>query len=278
MEGLKQRKKFSVIWKMSTTEFKDLCENAKTMTEILAVFELKNRGGNSKTVQRRAMHENIDLSHLPIGNPAFWRGKICPGKRALISLEKVMVEKSGYGRGSLKRRLLKDKLIENKCAICDLLPEWKGKLLVLVLDHINGVMDDHRLENLRLVCPNCNSQQATFSGRNSHREYRGTSRVCEKCGGKKANGSKICIVCHRSEKHKSANKNTKVSVCKQCGGACVVNTRHGLCRECVDKKNRRVVRPSRAILEKEIEAIGYCGVGRKYGVSDNAIRKWLKSY
>jgi hypothetical protein len=45
-------------------------------------------------------------------------------------------------------------------------PVWLGKPLVLILDHINGKHNDHRLVNLRLLCPNCNSQQPTFAGKN----------------------------------------------------------------------------------------------------------------
>ena len=43
---------------------------------------------------------------------------------------------------------------------------WNGKPLVLILDHINGNAEDNRYENLRFVCPNCNSQLPTFTGRN----------------------------------------------------------------------------------------------------------------
>ena len=46
--------------------------------------------------------------------------------------------------------------------------EWLGKPLVLQLDHINGVRDDHRLENLRFLCPNCHSQTDTYGGKNSN--------------------------------------------------------------------------------------------------------------
>jgi hypothetical protein len=42
--------------------------------------------------------------------------------------------------------------------------------------------------------------------------------------------------------------------------------------------NRKVDRPPFDILEAEINELGYSAVGRKYGVSDNAVRKWLKAY
>lgn len=46
-----------------------------------------------------------------------------------------------------------------------MLPTWNGKPLILTLDHRNGISNDHRLENLRWLCPNCNSQTETFCGR-----------------------------------------------------------------------------------------------------------------
>jgi 5-methylcytosine-specific restriction endonuclease McrA len=69
-------------------------------------------------------------------------------------------------RSVVKKKILKNKWLRNVCAICGLEPTWQGHPLVLVLDHINGIPDDHRLENLRLICPNCNSQTPTFAGRN----------------------------------------------------------------------------------------------------------------
>lgn len=83
-------------------------------------------------------------------------------------LEQVMVENSTYNRGNLKAQLLKRGILENKCAVCGL-KEWMGKSLIMVLDHINGINNDHRLENLRMLCPNCDSQSPTFCGRNVKR-------------------------------------------------------------------------------------------------------------
>jgi hypothetical protein len=76
-----------------------------------------------------------------------------------------LVTDSHANRGQLKKTLIKKGLLKNECYICGQAPEWNGKELVMVIDHINGIHNDNRLENLRLLCPNCNSQTDTFSGR-----------------------------------------------------------------------------------------------------------------
>lgn len=78
----------------------------------------------------------------------------------------MLVENSKTNRGSLKKRLIKAGLLKTECYECKLGTVWNGKNLVLVIDHINGVHNDNRIENLRLLCPNCNSQTETFSGKN----------------------------------------------------------------------------------------------------------------
>lgn len=79
---------------------------------------------------------------------------------------KMFTEKSEFPRSSVKSYILKHKIIEEKCDKCEQLPMWKGEKLVLILDHVNGVPNDNRLENLRFLCPNCNSQTPTFGARN----------------------------------------------------------------------------------------------------------------
>lgn len=69
---------------------------------------------------------------------------------------------------ALKKRLLAEGLLEERCAECGI-SEWNGRPLSLHLDHINGDRRDQRLENLRFLCPNCHSQTETYCGRNQGR-------------------------------------------------------------------------------------------------------------
>lgn len=71
-------------------------------------------------------------------------------------------------RHHVKVRLLRAGLLQNRCQECGL-EEWQGKQLSMHLDHINGIKGDHRLENLRMLCPNCHSQTPTYGGKNVKR-------------------------------------------------------------------------------------------------------------
>lgn len=64
-----------------------------------------------------------------------------------------------------KGRLIREGVLENRCQLCGIGPEWNGRPLVLQLDHTNGNHQDWRLENLRILCPNCHTQTPTFGGR-----------------------------------------------------------------------------------------------------------------
>lgn len=75
---------------------------------------------------------------------------------------------SKYPRSSLSLQVKKSNWLEYNCSICSMIPVWNNKPLRLQIDHINGIGNDHRKENLRWVCPNCHSQTETFC--KSHRK------------------------------------------------------------------------------------------------------------
>ena len=78
-------------------------------------------------------------------------------------LERILAESKS--RFSIKRRLMEAGLLVNRCDECGL-TSWRGRPLSNHLDHRNGIKGDHRLENLRMLCPNCHSQTSTFGARN----------------------------------------------------------------------------------------------------------------
>lgn len=94
------------------------------------------------------------------------------GRRQSQPLELLLVEDSTYSTRALRDRLISDGVLPHVCSQCGIGPVWNGETLVIQLDHINGVSNDHRLENLRLLCPNCHSQTTTFTGRNTSRRVR----------------------------------------------------------------------------------------------------------
>jgi HNH endonuclease len=235
----------SIVWDIPRADLENLVAASDTFSAVLRHFGLNHQGRNCHTLKRRLDEEGIDYSHIPEGRNSS-RGRWLGGVRT--DLKTVLVENSAVGsRYRLKRRLLREGLLVNRCALCGMESVWNGKPLVLVLDHINGVSNDYRLENLRLLCPNCNSQTETFCGRNSKTirpEDRRSGRLCAKCG-------------------------TDISLL----------SKSGLCASCSRLgANRRKVqeRPSREELERLVAQLGYSGVGRMFGVSDNAVRKWLR--
>lgn len=154
----------SPIRKLTKKDLLVLTKKYGTQSEILNELGLRAAGRNFKSLRVKLLKYNLYTSFRIKTNK-----KRVQRMHALhkIPLNKKLVRNSTYdNRGNLKRELIKKKLLKNKCAICGMPPIWNNKKLVLILDHINGIHNDHRLKNLRLLCPNCNSQTDTFCGRN----------------------------------------------------------------------------------------------------------------
>jgi 5-methylcytosine-specific restriction endonuclease McrA len=105
---------------------------------------------------------------------AIRRGEIKP--RTFDMPTEQLLSSPKRNRSHLKVRLTRAKLLENRCQGCNL-TDWLGRPLSMHLDHINGVKNDHRLENLRMLCPNCHSQTATYGGRNARKRGAPIARV-----------------------------------------------------------------------------------------------------
>lgn len=144
------------------------CDRLLVNRGTLAIHEKSCQSNPNRVQRKRSPLAGTKKGTVPwnkgvaIGRSAKWEEK--------YSLDKVLVENSTYARHLVKKRVLAERLIEYRCACCGIGPEWMGNPMPLILDHINGVSNDNRIENLRIVCSNCDSQLDTYKSRNRIRK------------------------------------------------------------------------------------------------------------
>ena len=137
--------------------------------------DISNKGSltahemSCKENPEKIMHKHSPNAGWVKGTPSPFKG-IKTGRQKKwddkYPLESVLVENSTYARHALKKRILDNELIQYVCDCCNIGPIWNNKPIPLILDHINGINNDNRLQNLRFVCSNCDSQLETYKSKN----------------------------------------------------------------------------------------------------------------
>ena len=216
----------------------DLQEIIKIINESYSFAEVfrklnKSKSGDAyNSLRRFIIRSSIDISHF---QPWKNNGKF----RIKKDINNYLITGSTITSSHLKDKLYEDGLKKRICEKCGQGEEWNGDRMSLILDHINGVPNDNRLENLRILCPNCNSTLPTH------------------CRGSK--GIKLFDFVVKEKiiiKKEVFTDSEKKSQLDQ----------------------RKVQRPPYEQLLLEVGEIGYVATGKKYGVSDNSIRKWIRMY
>ena len=214
----------------SKEEVISLLEKSNSFKDFLyKIGYAKNMSGNTyKNVKDKLLSLSIDLKTFENLNTK---------KVIKINPKNVFVKNSSISQRTLRKYyILTD--VEYKCSICGQLPFWNNKPLTLILDHINGINDDNRLNNLRFVCPNCNQQLETTGSKNIKKI-------------KKINHCSIC--------NKEIYKTSK------------------MCNQCANIQKRKCIRPSKEELALQLKDKSISEIGRFYGVSHTTIRRWCKS-
>jgi transposase-like protein len=230
------------------TELRAAVASSRSYSEALRKLHLRAAGGNHRTIKKYVELWGVSTAHFD--QDAIRRESLY---KPPTPLGELLVEHSTYHRGHLKRRLFAEGIKAPRCELCGQDEIWRGERMALILDHINGIPDDNRLENLRIVCPNCAATFETHCGRKNRQAP--TSRECPRCG-------KTFTPADRRQRYCS----------RYCG---VRWDRTGVPRPGARKVAQR---PSCEQLLAEVAATSWSAVGRKYGVSDNAIRKWVRDY
>ena len=165
----------SGTFRYSEAEVRAAVAASLTYTEALRRLGLRTAGGNYATIRKYVeVVWKIPTVHF---DPNAARS--IAGRRRAVPLCDVLVEGSSYNRVHLKKRLLAEGLKEPRCELCGQGDVWRGRPMSLVLDHANGVHDDHRIKNLRIVCPNCNATLDTHCGKHNRRKH--PDRACPTC-------------------------------------------------------------------------------------------------
>jgi hypothetical protein len=229
------------------SQVREAVAQAICWSDALRALGYEPKGHNIRTLQRWVAKWRIPTDHF---DPYAAQHRAADTRRR--PLDEVMVENSTYTRGQLKPRLVAAGLKRPICEMCGQDEVWQGNRMSMVLDHINGVANDHRLDNLRMVCPNCAATLDTHCGRNAPRE-----RACPGCG------------------RTFVPRNIRNRYCsRECAGVDAHERYSGVPKP----EARKVERPPYEQLREDVAAMSMVAVGRKYGVSDNAIRKWLRWY
>lgn len=187
----------------------ELCKDSYSFAEVLNKAGRKQGGGAQETLKKKIAEWNIDISHFT--GQGWSKGKTADtdnriGSRERYTLSDIFIDNSPYSRRIAKEYIIRHNLIPYECDCCGNNGEWNNQPLVLQLDHKNGKNNDHRIENLRFLCPNCHSQTENFSGKNSKNEItiEEVKTAIDDLGLMSA--KEICLYLHRSDNGGNINK------------------------------------------------------------------------
>lgn len=237
-----------------------LVKESKCFAEVARKLGKRDNGGSIQHITNRIKQFNIDTSHF-IGRKEHLNNIRFKHKKKHWT-EVLVNNRFGDRREShdLLRRALIESGEDYKCKECGL-KEWNGKPISLHSDHINGDSLDNRKENLRFLCPNCHSQTKNYCRAKSSLEKSESINPLNKT----------------REKYNIVKKN-KYEQCPSCDEMKWVKSKY--CKSCTGILNspRKAERPTPEQLKEDINNMPMVKVGIKYGVSDNAVRKWIKFY
>jgi hypothetical protein len=232
----------------SQEQAQEAVARSMSFAEALRTMGMCTSGGGTATLKKWVVRWGISTEHF---DPyASQRG---PRKAMRRPLEEVMVEDSSFNRGHLKARLYEEGLKKRRCELCGQDEFWNGRRMALILDHINGNGRDHRFENLQIVCANCAATLDTHCGRNV---LMIDSRKCAECGTDfrpRAVAQRFCSLSCWQHRERPEMRVPR-------------------------PETRKVPRPTYEQLRVDLAHMSWCAVGRKYGVTDNAVRKWIRWY
>lgn len=181
-------------------QIKEAVKEHTSIRSVILSFGLKENGTNNRGIRNKITELKLNIDHF------LGQGHLLDGEHnwaVKMVEEDIYIEDSKYKENSyrnLKKRLINENLIEDKCSDCGIGNEYNGKPITIQLHHINGNRKDNRVENLQMLCPNCHSQTDNFCFKNSIKYKEGLTK--EKI---------LCVGCQRE-----LSRENKSGYCAKC--------------------------------------------------------------
>lgn len=269
-------------YKITKEQLEQAVRNNLSIAGVCRDLEIRPVGGNYKTLKAKFKEFNIDISHFT--GQGWNQGKRFKKLKKNIPLDEILVENSSYlSTTSLKKRIIKEGLKIHKCEICNI-TNWNDKVITLELDHVNGNNTDNRIENLRILCPNCHSQTSTFRGKTK------LSNISEKKAieyhkfRKSLSDNTDCNFDKSSNNiEKSEGLNNKLRITKQENNCRICSKSTFNNKFCSVECYREYTSSNRPSVFELLETFDlYNGnfeqVGKHYNISGNGVKKWCITY
>jgi predicted RNA-binding Zn-ribbon protein involved in translation (DUF1610 family) len=227
--------------KYSEEDLAKAIAGSPSQSEAMRKLGITVTGGNHRHIARRVKAAKLDTSHFTRkGNPLLGQNKKSP-EELLIRLPEGANRTHSY----LLARALRETGVPYACKFCGITDAWKGKKLVLQVDHTDGDGMNNLPTNLRFLCPNCHSQTENYAGRKNNQPER--------------------------------KRLSRQHPCPTCGAPRFTKTRATSCRLCVAHPTK-IAWPTDKELLAMLAVSNYLQVGKRLGVSDNAVRKHLRKH
>lgn len=134
-----------------------------SIRNVIILLGLVPAGGNYHQIREAITRLGIDKSHF---TGMGWNKGLRHNPKPRRPLSEILVKGKRFQSHGLKKRLINEGLKEPRCELCGWDTMSVDGRIPIELDHVNGDHLDNRLENLRILCPNCHSLQPTHRGRN----------------------------------------------------------------------------------------------------------------
>lgn len=142
-------------------------DESTSYRQVIAKLGLVPTGGNYEQIKKYIAEFNLPINHF---RGKAWSKGLQISKEPIYSLKEILVKNSNFQSFKLKKRLFKEGIKSVECELCHWSKKSSDGRIPLELDHINGDRHDNRIENLRVLCPNCHSMQPTHRGLNRRKK------------------------------------------------------------------------------------------------------------